>query len=226
MPITVIIPTLNEELSIGRTLEAVTRLKNINEIILVDGRSEDKTVQIAEEFGAKVVKFKPGRGLQLHAGAREARGEILWFLHADTVPPADADIKILRALSDKKAVGGNFEICFDGERRAAKMLTWLYPKLRVMGLCYGDSAFFVRRDVYERTGGFGDLPLFEDVDFYRRVKKHGRFVHLKSYVMSSSRRFENRSFAITFARWSLFQGLYWLGCPPRFLAKYYAPIRK
>jgi rSAM/selenodomain-associated transferase 2 len=226
MKISVIIPALNEESSLPQTLEALTKLEHIGEIIVVDGRSADRTVEIATEFGAKVVKFKPGRGIQLHAGAREAQHEILWFLHADTLPPADADKEIIAALADKKTIGGNFNIRFDGERRAAKMLTRLYPKLRLLGLCYGDSAFFVRRDVYVKTGGFKDLPLFEDVEFYSRLKKQGHFAHLKSFVISSSRRFENRSFTLTFARWSLFQGLYWLGCPPRFLAKYYAPIRK
>lgn len=226
MTISVVIPTLNEELSIAETLEAVSELQNISEVIIVDGGSEDKTIEIAESFGARIIKAKRGRGSQLDAGAREATGACLWFLHADTLPPNDADKEILTALQDETIVGGNFEIRFDGETRAAKILTWLYPKLRLLGLCYGDSAFFVRRKFYEKSGGFPDLPLFEDVEFYKRLKKHGRFIHLKSFVTSSSRRFEKRSFALTFARWTLFQGLYWIGVSPEILAKYYSPIRK
>lgn len=227
MKLSVIVPTLNEEISLAATLTAVKRLKNVGEIIVVDGGSEDKTVEIAESFGAKIITSQRGRGCQLATGARSATGDVFWFLHADTVPPANAIEQITAALRDEQVVGGNFGIRFDGEKFAAKLLTRLYPKLRLLGLCYGDSAFFARREAYQNCGGFSsDLPLFEDVEFYRRLKKHGRFVHLKSFVTSSSRRFERHSFALTFGRWSLFQGLYWLGIAPRLLAKYYAPIRK
>lgn len=226
MRISIIIPTLNEEISLPATLTAVSKLTEPIEIIVADGGSDDQTLAVADKFGVKTVCAETGRGRQLHAGASAAGGNVFWFLHADTLPPADAVEQILGALQYETAVGGNFEIIFEGETAAARFLTRLYPKLRFLGLCYGDSAFFVRRAVYEQTGGFRDLPLFEDVEFYRRVKKAGRFVHLKSAVVSSSRRFEKRSFALTFARWSVFQGLYWLGAPPRFLAKRYAHIRK
>ncbi|MDQ4123512.1 MAG: TIGR04283 family arsenosugar biosynthesis glycosyltransferase [Acidobacteriota bacterium] len=226
MKISVIIPTLNEELSLQETLIAISQLKNVSETIVVDGGSSDNTLEIARKADVKIMKTEAGRGLQLDAGAKAAGGDVFWFLHADTLPPNDAGEQILRALRDEKTIGGNFEIRFDGERRAARFLTWLYPKLRILGLCYGDSAFFVRREIYEKSGGFSDLPLFEDVEFYRRLKKRGRFAHLKSFVKSSSRRFEKRSFAFTFARWALFQGLYWAGVSPHFLARHYAHIRK
>ena len=226
MFLSVIIPTLNEELSLSKTLTAISSLENIGEIIVVDGGSDDKTIEIAKQFAVKIVQSKRGRGLQLNAGAKNASGDVFWFLHADTLPPTNAAEQIRAVLQDEKAIGGNFEIRFDGNRKSAKLLTWLYPKLRVLGLCYGDSAFFARREIYEKTGGFADLPLFEDVEFYKRIKKRGKFVHLKSFVTSSSRRFEKRSFTITFARLSLFQGLYWIGFSPQILAKYYAPIRK
>ena len=226
MSISVIIPTLNEGISLAATLKAVKQLQAVSEIIVVDGGSADKTLETARQFGVKIVKAKRGRGAQLAAGAKAASGDVFWFLHADTLPPPDADKQILAALRDQKTVGGNFEIRFDGSRRPARLLTWLYPKLRRLNLCYGDSAFFARREFYLRAGGFKDFPLFEDVDFYRRLKKYGRFVHLKAPVISSSRRFERRSFVWTFMRWSLFQGLYWLGVSPHFLARHYAHIRK
>lgn len=226
MKISIIIPTLNEELSLPAMLAAVSRLKKQLEIIVVDGGSSDNTLVIAEKAGAKIIQTEAGRGHQLNAGAKAANGDVFWFLHADTLPPENACEQILQALKDQQTIGGNFEIRFDGNRFAARFLTRLYPKLRVFDLCYGDSAFFVRRAIYEQSGGFADLPLFEDVEFYRRLKKYGRFVHLKSVVASSSRRFEKRSFALTFARWSLFQGLYWLGVSPHFLARHYAHIRK
>lgn len=225
MRISIIIPTLNEEISLPATLKAISKLPAPLEIIVADGGSDDQTLAIAERFEAKTIRADTGRGSQLDAGARTAAGDVFWFLHADTLPPPDAVEQILRALKDEKTAGGNFEIRFDGTRAAARFLTWLYPKLRYLGLCYGDSAFFVRRAVYEQIGGFGNLPLFEDVEFYRRLTKTNRFVHLKSAVVSSSRRFENQSFLLIFARWSLFQGLYWLGVPPRFLAKCYENVR-
>jgi hypothetical protein len=123
-------------------------------------------------------------------------------------------------------VGGNFEIVFDGKTRWARFLTWLYPQLRSIGLVYGDSAMFVRREIYKKIGGFRDLPLFEDVDLYKKLNRKGRFIHINLPVTTSSRRFENRSFVWTFTRWSAFQGLYWLGVPPRLLSKGYKAIRE
>jgi hypothetical protein len=126
----------------------------------------------------------------------------------------------------KEIVGGNFRIVFDGKTRWARFLTWLYPQLRSIGLVYGDSAMFARRETYEKLGGFKSLPLFEDVDLYKRLLKKGRFVHVNLAITTSSRRFKNRSFIKIFLGWSVLQGLYWLGVPPRLLAKGYRQIRK
>ena len=227
LALSLIIPTLNEERSLGATLDAVARLKpGPLELLVVDGGSVDETVAIARSRGARVITAARGRGSQMDAGARASRGDALWFLHADTLPLADAVERIAEALRDAEADGGNFEIRFDGARRAARFLTWLYPQLRRLGLCYGDSAIFVRRAAYERIGGFQSYPLFEDVDLVRRLKRSGgKFVHLPYAVMPSSRRFEGRSFALTFARWMILQGLYWIGIHPRTLSRLYAPIR-
>ncbi|HEY0405863.1 MAG TPA: TIGR04283 family arsenosugar biosynthesis glycosyltransferase [Pyrinomonadaceae bacterium] len=224
--ISVIIPTLNEAQSIGATLDAVARLRAPVEVIVVDGGSVDRTAWVAGKLGARVIKTERGRGLQMHAGACAARGEILWFLHADTSPPPDSAAFIIEALAvDGNTVGGNFEISFDGELRAARFLTWLYPQLRKLGLCYGDSAIFVRASAYKQIGGFKPFPIFEDLDLTRRLKTRGRMAHLPIAVLTSSRRFEGRSFTLTFARWAILQGLYWLGVHPRRLGKLYAPIR-
>ena len=227
--VSIIIPTLNEAHSLGATLQALTRLHERVELIIVDGGSTDGTQEIARGHdGARILNSARGRGTQMHAGATIARGEVLWFLHADTIPPPDAVGHMLDALRrDAKIVGGNFEISFDGTQRAARFMTWLYPQLRKLGLYYGDSAIFVRSKVYREVRGFKPFPIFEDLDLIRELKtRGGRLVHLPVRVVTSSRRFEGRSFAFTFARWSFLQLLYWLGVHPHTLSRLYTPVRR
>jgi rSAM/selenodomain-associated transferase 2 len=223
--LSIIIPTLNEASAIGPTLDALAEMGGPIEIIVVDGGSEDATAAIAGERGARVCVSKRGRGNQMHAGSCIAQGEVFWFLHADTHPPARAIAQILQALADPGIVGGNFRLRFDGTRYAARFLSWLYPYLGWLGLCYGDSAIFVRRDAYERVGGFQPLLLFEDLDFVRRLKRIGRFVRLSGPVITSSRRFEGRCFALIFLQWTMLQLFYWLGVKPHMLARLYPPAR-
>jgi rSAM/selenodomain-associated transferase 2 len=223
--LSIIIPTLNEARSIGPTLDAVLGACGGAEVIVVDGGSLDATPEVVRERGVKLITSERGRGAQMHAGARAASGEALWFVHADTRPSAGCAERIAEALRDPSVVAGNFDVRFDGERRAARFLTWLYPQLRKLGLCYGDSAIFVRRAAYEKVGGFRAFPIFEDLDLVRRLGRAGRVVHLAAFVNTSSRRFEGRSFALTFARWSLLQMLYWFGVHPDRLGRMYAPVR-
>ncbi len=223
--LSVIIPTFNEAHSISETLERIAALRGEVEVILVDGGSVDGTVETARRRGVKVMTAARGRGSQMHVGASVARGSALLFLHADTHPAPDAGERIMEALREPETVGGNFTVRFDGDRRAARFLTWLYPQLRKLGLCYGDSGIFARRAVYDEIGGFRPHPIFEDLDLVRRLRRRGRIVHLPAVVVTSSRRFEDRSFALTFARWASLQVLYWLGVSPLALNRLYAPIR-
>lgn len=225
--ISIIVPTLNEADSIAATLAALRFYDGENiEIILVDGGSVDATVSIAENHPVKILHSQRGRGKQLQIGANAARGEILWFVHADTIAPPEAIFEMKNALRDSRIVGGNFSIRFDGETFAAKFLSWLYPKLNLLGLIYGDSAIFVRRDVYERIGGFKAFPIFEDLDFVERLKREGDIATLSAVVVTSSRRFENKSFLLTFLRWTILQILYWCGSSPDALLKIYFPNPK
>jgi len=224
--LSIIIPTLNEAQSIRATVEALAHVRGNIEVIVVDGGSGDLTTEIARQNGAKIIMSERGRGLQMHSGARVARGEVLLFLHADTTAPPDAAERIAEALArDAGVAGGNFAIRFDGNGRAARFLTWLYPQLGKLGLCYGDSGIFVRASAYRQIGGFKSFPIFEDLDFVRRLRRCGSMVHLPVAVVTSSRRFEGHSFALTFARWSILQGLYWAGVHPRVLSQLYAPVR-
>jgi rSAM/selenodomain-associated transferase 2 len=220
--VSVIVPTLNEERTIGTVLEALTRMHNAGEIIVVDGGSSDRTIEIARKSGAKVVTSERGRGTQMHTGAQVARGQTLLFLHADTLAPVDTIVQINQALAaDADILGGNFSIRFKGQSRPARLMTWLYPKLQRLGLSYGDAGIFVRANIYREIGGFNSFPLFEDLEFIKRLKRRGRMVHLPVELLTSSRRFEGRSFPLTFARWSMLQALYWLGVSPHILNKLY-----
>jgi rSAM/selenodomain-associated transferase 2 len=230
MEISVIIPTLNEEMTIKKTLDAVSRLVNVSEVIIVDGGSIDKTIEIVENYkrikSLRLVKLSSAnRAKQLHEGTRVASGDIFWFLHADARPVQGCGRQIKQYMRYDEIVGGNFDVVFDGKSRWARFLTWLYAQLRTTGLIYGESAIFARRATYEKIKGFRDAPFLEDVDLYKRLSKKGRFVHINLPVTTSARRFENRRFFWTFARWSFFQSVYWLGVPPRVLTKAYKAIR-
>ena len=223
--LSVVIPVLNEAAAIGATLDAVAGLGAGVEVIVVDGQSDDDTARIARDHGAIVLSAPRGRGLQLKTGAERANGEVLWFLHADSIPPPGAIQSIREALETARVVGGNFDLVFDGGSRAARNLTRIYPHLRKLGLCYGDSGIFVKREVYRAAGGFRAYPIFEDLDLIKRLRRHGRFLHLGARIVTSSRRFEGRSFGLTFAKWTAMQVLYWAGVHPEVLGRWYAPIR-
>jgi rSAM/selenodomain-associated transferase 2 len=225
LSVSIIVPTLNEQAHIIATLNALQQLSGNKEILVVDGGSADATVPLARSQGATVLEAPKGRGPQMHAGTLQASGTVLWFVHADTIPPPTALNEIEKALEDEHVVGGNFGLSFDGSSRAARRLTAIYPVLRLIGLCYGDSGFFVRKSVYEQVGGFRALALFEDLDLVRRLRSAGRFAHLPCSIVTSSRRFEQRNFALVWLHWTSLQLLYWCGVSPNVLARWYRHAR-
>ena len=230
MEISVIIPTYNEEQTIAKTLDAVSRLVNVSEIIIVDGGSTDNTVELAKSHGnmkkTEIIRHtKTSRGEQMHIGTGHATGDIFWFIFADSRPIQGAGKQIKRFLKSEEVAGGNFEVRFTGDSRWAGLMTRIYSQLRSTGLIYGESAIFTRRETYEEAGGFRDLPKFEDVDLASRLMKRGRFVYIKMPVTISSRRFANGSYLPKFLMWSVRQTLYWMGVPPRYLSRAYLPSR-
>ena len=224
--VSIIVPALNEAAQIRETLLALESLAGDKEIIVVDGGSEDETKEIAEKLGITVLESARGRGPQQHAGALHARGNVLWFVHADTLPPPHALGDIAAALNDASVAGGNFGLTFDGASRAARQLTAIYPTLRWLNLCYGDSGIFLRRTTYEAIGGFSPFALFEDLDLLKRLRRAGRFVHLKTRIITSSRRFEKKNFALMWGHWTTLQVLYWSGVSPNLLARWYRHARR
>lgn len=224
MKISIVIPTLNEEAIIHDLAGSLQQLRGNFEIIVADGGSQDATVRLLRQRGFQVIETARGRGPQMNAGAQLATGDTLLFLHADTRLPEGALSAIETALKDERVSGGNFSLIFAGETREARLLTRLYPLLRLGGMCYGDSAIFVRRSVFEQLGGYRDYPIFEDCDLYRRMRRGGKFVRLPAAAMTSARRFEGR-FIRTFALWATMQVLYWLGVDPNRLNRWYKPLR-
>lgn len=221
MLISVVIPVLNEEACIGGTLTALRAAAGETQIVVADGGSHDATVQLARKLGATVVESQKGRGQQLRAGAEVAAGDVIWFLHADIKAPVNAVSEIVNSMRDSNVAGGNFKLLFDGSSPAAHRLTAIYPWLRPLGLCYGDSGIFIRRSVYQAIGGIRPISLFEDIDLVRRMRLAGRFVHLETHLTASSRRFESGNFALMWAEWTALQLLFWMGVSPGWLASVY-----
>lgn len=189
-----IIPTLNEEENLARVLEALTLgKKGRHEVIVVDGGSADDTKSIAEERGAQVVICSPaGRARQMNLGAEKAKGEILFFLHGDTVVPDETLDLIVEAFDGNEVKGGGFIRKFDSDSSwldwTCRLADW---RSENWGMFLGDQGIFVRRDVFETMGGFEEsLQHCEDLHFSMKLREQGRVVALRPAVVSSARRFE------------------------------------
>src|SRR5215475_120428 len=163
--ISVVIPVLNEEESIATTLTALAPLKP-HEVIIVDGESSDRTVEISNGLGATVLSSPRGRGLQMNHGARLATGDVLLFLHADTRLPNSAFDDILHALREPQCVGGRFDVKLDGAHWMLGVIgAMINLRSRLSRVATGDQAIFVRREIFGELGGFPNIPLMEDVAF-------------------------------------------------------------
>lgn len=226
--ISVVIPTLNEAARLPPLLDALAREETLHEVIVVDGGSTDSTAAIAEARGVQVVQAPPGRGQQLHEGAGHASGDVLLFLHADTVFPAGGLAAIAMALTEEpRAPGGNFRLLFDGGDGFSRWLERFYAWIRARGIYYGDSGIFIRRPVCERLGGVRPIALMEDYDLVRRLEKAGKTLCIaEPPLITSSRRFQGRHPAAIVLGWLLFHTLYHLGVDPERLAALYDSRRR
>jgi rSAM/selenodomain-associated transferase 2 len=190
--ISVVIPVANEAEELPQCLDRVRG--EPNEIIVVDAASDDGTGAVAEALGCRLLSHPQlHRAQQMNLGAAEARGRILLFLHADTWLPPNAFAKITEAIDRRGALGGAFARRY----RSRSLVLALTSRLaglrnRLWGWHLGDQAIFVRRDIFERLQGYRDIPIFEDLDFSRRLRALGKTITLTPPAYSSARRFAEK----------------------------------
>jgi len=226
--LSVIIPTLNEAENLGILLDRLAGELVPHETIVVDGGSEDGTVDIASAAEVHVLSAPRGRGQQVVVGADAASGDILLFLHADSRFPKGGLAAVARALETApETVGGNFRLFFDGDDDFSRWLDGFYARIRAHGIYYGDSAIFVRRAVYDHLGGIRPIALMEDYDFVRRLEKAGTTVCIGDPALTtSSRRFVGRRKGAIIWGWIKIHLLFYLGFSPRLLAWLYDSERR
>ncbi len=223
--VSIIVPVLNEAKVIGPLLEHLLALEGEFEVIVVDGGSDDGTVAIASRY-VRVISSERGRAKQMNAGAREAKGEALLFLHADCRLPAGAVPAIEAALADRACVGGCFTLALDEDGVVYRLISVFSSlRMRLTGRMTGDEGIFVRREVFERLGGFRDIPLMEDWDFGPRLRSLGQVRQLPLRITASARRWKEWGIWRTFWRMRKLRLLYFLKVPLEELRELYDDVR-
>jgi rSAM/selenodomain-associated transferase 2 len=223
MRLAVIVPALNEAARIASTLERLQALRREqHEVIVVDGGSHDATPTLAKPLCDRVLSAPRGRARQMNAGAAAARGDVLWFLHADTHAPARAHAAIQAALADPARCWGCFQVQLTGRAPALRVVERaMNLRSCLSGIATGDQGIFVRRTVFEAVGSYPEIDLMEDVALSRRLKARARPVCLRERLVTSSRRWEERGIARTILlMWGL-RLAYALGADPKRLARLY-----
>jgi rSAM/selenodomain-associated transferase 2 len=230
---TVIIPTLNEAGVIDVTLSAATGL-GFHDIVVVDGGSSDETKALVESAAARagdsvslrLLSSPPGRAKQLNVGAAAGASDVFLFLHADSRLPANARHLMEQALYDPGVVGGRFDVRFDRPSMWGQVISLsMNVRSRLSRISTGDQAIFVRRAVFERLGGFSDIPIMEDIDFSTRLKRTGAIAAIHERVTTSFRRWEHQGPLRTILLMWCLRFLYWIGVSPHRLAQFYAAVR-
>lgn len=222
--VSVIIPTLNEAHHIADLLARLLPAEH-TEVIVVDGGSSDDTRAIASRCGARVLQNSGGRALQQNAGAAAARGRILLFLHADTLPPEGYADLIRRAMDRPERAGGAFRFKTDLDSRVMRCMEWgTNIRSAVLQLPYGDQGLFLEKRVFESMGGFPEIPIMEDFVLIRRLRGRGRIVTLPEAVQTSARRWQNLGVLRTFAINQLMILGYSLGVPVERLDRLYRGV--
>lgn len=217
---------LNEERVIAAALEAIRAGAPAAEIVVVDGGSSDRSVEIARARCDRLIETPMGRARQMNAGAIASSGDALAFVHADTIVPATFAHDLELALADARVAGGRFDLAFDIRRRTFNLVAAMINlRSRIMRSATGDQVIFVRRKGFERLGGYAEIDLCEDVDFVRRMRRIGRFACLRSQVVTSARRWQQAGLVRTILRMWLIKTLFLAGVSPAWLKRHYADTR-
>ncbi|BDI14859.1 glycosyl transferase family 2 [Nostoc cf. commune SO-36] len=187
--ISIIIPAINEAVNIKEAIATTQPSTNI-EVMVVDSGSNDGTVEIAKSLGVKVISsFPPGRAVQMNAGVLAASGDILLFLHADTRLPTGFDEMIRTALQQPGAVAGAFKLQIDASLLSLRWVEWgVNVRSHIYQMPYGDQGIFLTKEVFQQIGNFPELPIMEDFELMRRLKRVGRIVIIPTPVVTSARR--------------------------------------
>ncbi|MEH1997622.1 MAG: TIGR04283 family arsenosugar biosynthesis glycosyltransferase [Nostoc sp.] len=219
--ISIIIPAINEAGNIKEAIATTQQSINI-EVILVDAGSKDGTVEIAQSLGVKVISSSLGRAVQMNAGALAASGEILLFLHADTRLPTGFDEMIRTALQQPGIVAGAFNLRIDASLLSLRWVEWgVNMRSHIYQMPYGDQAIFLTKAVFQQIGGFPELPIMEDFELMRRLKRTGRIVIILTPVVTSARRWLQKGVFKTTLLNQIVIIAYLLGVSPKRICRWY-----
>jgi rSAM/selenodomain-associated transferase 2 len=221
MKVSIIIPALDDGEQLAKTLPTLRRFRDEgHELILVDGGSSDDTKEISAGRVDAILESDTGRAVQMNAGARRASGEILLFLHADTLLPEAAMKELLEKLPASGRRWGRFDVRLSGDRSMFRLIERMINiRSRLSGIATGDQAIFVERRLFDEVGGYREMPLMEDVELSRRLKRGGPPLCLRQRVITSSRRWDERgTWKTILLMWRL-RLAFALGADPGSLAK-------
>lgn len=218
--ISVIIPALNEADNIRETLDCL-KTASVHEIIVVDGGSTDGTVAVVSPY-ARVLNSPKGRAAQMNMGAASATGDILLFLHADSVLTKDSFHYVEKTMKSSDIVGGGFKLSFPNNSLMFRMIAcgsnW---RAKLCSIFFGDQAIFVRRKTFFEIGGYPDIPIMEDWELCRKLKAKGKLVQLPFPVLTSPRRWQKHGIWKTILLMHKLKLMYILGASPQNLKKHY-----